>query len=310
MKRALIACGLLLGLALAAPHAQAQTGSARGKVVDAAGQPLAEVSVLIEYQGGVTRKFTVKANKKGEYMQVGLQPGPYRFTPSKEGYQGAFVEYRVALGEFTAIPDLIMQSKAAAAQQPGSQASDLQAAFQKAVALASEGKLDEAEAAYKEILTKVPDIPEVYQNLGYVYTRKKDWTNAVASYEKALELRPGSTDVTTALARAYHDSGNPQKAMDLMTKAAGENPQDAKAQFNKGVFLFNAGQAPEAIAAFEAAAKADPAMAEAYYYLGTLMVGQGKIPDSISYLEKYLGMNPTNTQNVATAQGLLKALKK
>ena len=40
------------------------------------------------------------------------------------------------------------------------------------------------------------------------------------------------------------------------------------------------------------------------------MVGQGKIPESIQYLEKYLSLNPTDAQNVATAQGLLKALKK
>jgi tetratricopeptide (TPR) repeat protein len=310
MKRALITGGLLLGLALAAPKAQAQTGSARGRVIDGAGQPVLEATVLIEFQGGVTRKFEVKLNKKGEYMQVGLQPGMYRFTASKAGYQSAVVDYKVQLGDPTAIPDLKMQTQAAAAAQPGSQASELRAAFQAAVGLTNEGKYDEAEAAYKAMLAKTPDIPEVYQNLGYVYTQKKDWANAEASYEKALELHPGATDIMTALARAYQDSGNPQKAMELMTKAASDNPQDAKAQFNKGVFLLNSGQSPEATAAFEAAVKADPAMAEAYYYLGTLMVGQGKIPESISYLEKYLGMNPTNTQNVATAQGLLKALKK
>ena len=40
------------------------------------------------------------------------------------------------------------------------------------------------------------------------------------------------------------------------------------------------------------------------------MVGQGKIPEAIANLEKYLSMNPTDAQNVATAQGLLKAMKK
>ena len=40
------------------------------------------------------------------------------------------------------------------------------------------------------------------------------------------------------------------------------------------------------------------------------MVGQGKIPEAIAHLEKYLSMNPTDAQNAATAQGLLKAMKK
>jgi hypothetical protein len=40
------------------------------------------------------------------------------------------------------------------------------------------------------------------------------------------------------------------------------------------------------------------------------MVGQNKIPEAVAHLEKYLSLNPTEAQNVATAQGLLKAIKK
>jgi len=96
----------------------------------------------------------------------------------------------------------------------------------------------------------------------------------------------------------------------VLEKAAGANPQDAKAQFNRGIFLLNANKSEEAIAAFEAAIKADPNLSEAYFRLGAAMIGQGKIPDAITNLEKYLSLNPTDQQNVATAQGLLKALKK
>ena len=81
-------------------------------------------------------------------------------------------------------------------------------------------------------------------------------------------------------------------------------------QFNRGIFQLNANKNEEAIAAFQAAIKADPAAPEAYFRLGALMIGQGKIPDAITNLEKYLSLNPTDAQNVATAQGLLKALKK
>ena len=114
----------------------------------------------------------------------------------------------------------------------------------------------------------------------------------------------------SALAKVYQDAGQPEKAMEMMSKAAGENPSDAKAQFNRGIFLLNSYKNEEAIAAFEAAIKADPAMTEAYYRLGALMVGQGKIPEAIAHREKYLSLNPTDAQNVATAQGLLKAMKK
>ena len=94
-----------------------------------------------------------------------------------------------------------------------------------------------------------------------------------------------------------------------MSKAAGENPTDAKAQFNMGIFNLNAGKSEEAIANFQKALEADPTLAEANYHLGTLMVGQNKIPDAVQYLEKFLASNPTNAQNKATAEGLLAALK-
>jgi tetratricopeptide (TPR) repeat protein len=311
MKRALIAAGLLLGLGLFAAPAAAQTGTARGKVFDAQGQPVADVKVLIEFQGGITRKFETKTNKKGEYMQVGMQPGPYKFTASKEGYQAAVIEgFRIRLGEPTEVPDFKLVSADQAAQQAGAPAAQLKESFTKAVNLQAAGKLDEAEAAYKALLEKYPDIPECYQNLGTIYALKKDVPAAEAAFTKALELRPDSADIATQLARLYQESGQPDKAMAVMEKSAGANPQDAKAQFNRGIFLLNASKNEEAIAAFEAAIKADPGMTEAYYRLGALMVGQGKIPEAIQNLEKYLSMSPTEAQNVAVAQGLLKALKK
>lgn len=311
MKRALTVACLLAGLALLSAPARAQTGTARGKVFDAQGQPIADAKVLIEYQGGITRKFEVKTNKKGEFMQVGMQPGPYRFTVSKEGFQSSFADARVSLGDPTEIPEFRLNSAAqAAAAAGGAEAAALRTSFQKAAELQGAGKLDEAEAEYKAILAKQPDVPEVYQNLGQLYIAKKDYVNAETALQKGLELRPDSTDISTLLARAYQESGQPEKAMAIIEKSAAGNPTDAKAQFNRGIFLLNANKNEEAIAAFEAAIKADPATTEAYYRLGALMIGQGKIPEAISLLEKYLSQNPTDAQNTATAQGLLKALKK
>src|SRR6266511_3260519 len=248
MKRLLIAGALLLGLALVGAPAHAQTGTARGKVVDDKGQPIAEAKVLLEFTGGVTRKYETKTGKKGEFTQVGMYPGPYKITVTKDGFQGSVIDYRISLGDPTQIPDFKLVSAAEARKAAGGPSEELQSAFKNAVSLTQAGKLDEAEAAYKELVAK-----------------------------------------------------------QLMSKAAGENPADAKAQFNMGIFSLNAGKSEEAIAAFQKALAADPAMVDAYYHLGTLYVGQNKIPEAIQNLEKYLSSNPTNSQNVATAQGLLAA---
>jgi Flp pilus assembly protein TadD len=309
MKRVFVTAGLLLALALLAGEARAQTGAARGKVVDEKGQAIADAKIQIEFLGGVTRKFEVKTNKRGEFTQVGMFPGVYKFTASKEGYQTGTIEFRVTLGEPTQIPDFRLMSVKAVQEAGAGKQAELQTAFKHALELTQAGNLDEAEAAYKELLAKQPDIPEVYHNLGYVYGQKKDWAQAEASYQKAMELKPGYAEAITALAKLYQDNGKADKAMELMSKAAADYPEDAKLLFNLGIFYLNAGQSEEARKAFEKVATLDPENAEVQYHLGTLHVGQNEVPQAIEHLEKYLAMNPQNPQNVATAKGLLAALK-
>src|SRR6266446_8778736 len=117
MKRLLIAGAFVLGLALVGAPAHAQTGTARGKVVDDKGQPIPEAKVVLEFTGGVTRKYETKTSKKGEYTQVGMYPGPYKITVSKEGFQGTFAEQRISLGDPTQVPDFKMKTMAAAQKE-------------------------------------------------------------------------------------------------------------------------------------------------------------------------------------------------
>src|SRR6185436_13683852 len=195
MKRAFILLSASLALGLPAATASAQTGAARGKVIDQQGQPIEGAKVELDYKGGVTRKFETKTNKKGEFTQVGLASGLYDITVTKEGYQPELTGSRISLGDPTYLKDIQLKKLGAGGAGAGAAgaaagAAALQASFKAALDLTQAGKLDEAEAAYKELLTKVPSIPEIHYNLAYVYVQKKDWTSAEASYKKALELKP------------------------------------------------------------------------------------------------------------------------
>jgi tetratricopeptide (TPR) repeat protein len=318
MKRVSVAAGLVAAsfLVPAIPGWAQSTGAVRGRVVDEKGQAVPEALVNLDFQGGVTRKFDTKTNKKGEFTQVGLAPGGYRITANKEGYQGTYIDTRINLGEPMQLPEMKLTSKSAAQAAAGAAGSDadkannaLRELFAKANQLSTDGKADEAIAAYQEVLAKNPQIAEADYNIGFLESQKKDWPAAEAAYLKAMEVRPGYGEAIAGLARVYQDSGQTDKATALLTKAASDNPKDAKVNFNLGVFYLNSGHSEEAQAAFQKSAEADPTNPEVYYYLGTLAVGQNKIPEAIASLEKYLAMKPTNTQNIATAQGLLQALK-
>jgi tetratricopeptide (TPR) repeat protein len=306
MKRLFLIGGLLAALVTAGGEARAQsTGTARGKVLDDKGQPIVDAKISIEYQGEMKRTFQTKTSKKGEYTQVGLAPGTYRITASKDGYAPFFVETRINLGDVTYIQDIKLASAQVAAQAAAAKAADeITPAFNAAADLARQGKLDEAEAAYKALLVKAPMIPEVHLNLGFLYRQKKDWPAAEAAYQKALELRPNYSEANAGLLGVYQASGQADKAAALAASASG----DAKVQFDLGVTYLNSGKYDDALAAFQKAQAADPSNAETYYYLGTIYVGMNKIDDARTNLEKYVSMNPKNAQNLATAQGLLQAL--
>jgi cytochrome c-type biogenesis protein CcmH/NrfG len=306
MKRFSVA-GAALALLLPAGFASAQTGTARGKVVDDKSQPVAEAKVLIEFQGGVSRALETKTNKKGEFTQVGLHPGNYKFTISKEGFAPAVVEARVSLGDPTYLPDTKL-----APGRPGTiegqAAAELQASFDKGVQATQAGRLDEAEAAFKEIIAKQPGVSQAHYNLGYVYTQKKDWANAEAAYRKALELKPDNSDARMALLNVYQQSGQKEKMDELIRSAPADDP---RMLFNLALTHLGAGKYDDAEAALLKVEGLDPENAEVQYHLGaTIALNKGKTDECIARLEKYLSMNPKNATNVATAQQLLQALKK
>jgi tetratricopeptide (TPR) repeat protein len=316
MKRILLAGGLIVAGLLVASEARAQgTGTARGKVTDDKGQPMADVNVLLDFQGGLTRKHNTKTNKKGDFTQVGLQPGIYRITATKDGYQGGYVDVRVGLGEATYVPDLKLVPAAAARAAAGGADvekanAELRQLVKDAQALAAEGKRDEAIAAFQVVLTKNVAAPEeVHFRIGQLQAEKKDWAAAEASYLKVLEMKPGHSGATVELANVYQLSGQKEKANELVAKATAGGEGDANVQYSTGVLHINAGRQDEAQAAFKKAIALDPNHAESYYHLGTIALNQNNIPEAIADLEKYLSLNPTNTQNVGTAQQLLKALK-
>jgi len=315
MKRLLVAGGLMVACLLLGAEARAQ-GAARGKVLDEKGQPVEGAAITLDYQGGVTRKYTTKSNKKGEFTQVGLQPGMYRVTAARDGYQGGYLDVRIALGEPTYMPDFKLMS-AAAARTAASGGADMEKAnaelrqlVKDGQALAAEKKYDEAIAAFQGVLARNVAAPEeVHFRIGQLQAEKKDWPAAEASYLKALEIKPGHAGATLELANVYQSSGQKEKAAEQMAKAQASGAGDANVQYSTGILHINAGRQDEAAAAFKKAIAIDPNHAESYYHLGTIALNQNNVPEAIAHLEKYLSFNPTSAQNVATAQALIKALK-
>ena len=309
--------GLFVMMMLAMP-ALAQTGGMRGKVVDAAGKPVEGATVLIESKG-VSRKLTVKTNKKGEFIQIGLYPGEYKVTAEKEGKVAVADNFRVGLGDPSVLDLQLSAGVAANSAEQQKRMSELQAAFDAGVAASKAQNFDEAIASFQKAAAAAPNCHDCYYNIGYAYFQKKDYPNAEAAYKKATELKPDYVEAWSALANVYNMQSKLDEALAASNKAAELSPGgpagaaggggNAPALYNQGVILWNQQKYAEAKDKFEAATKADPKHGEAHYRLGMSYVNLGDMAKAVTAFENYLAADPSGPHAEEVKQ-FISAMKK
>lgn len=296
-----------LALLLVAGEARAQRGIARGRVVDENGQALSGATVSFEFRGGLERKYETSTDKKGEYTQI-VSPGPYHVTATKDGYQGAFLDHVIDTGAATKVPDLRLTSREKAIADSIEQDPVL-GPLQRAMELTGAGRLDEAEAAYREVLARDATVVEAHYNLGSIYLGRRELAAAEAAFQKVTELRPDSGQGYSALSRVYEEKGEPERAIEVMEKGVAAKPDDAAMRFDLGVLYFNARRTDEARAAFERVERLDPGNLRTQYLLATLALNRGEVAEAVRRLEAYLGGAAADAPDRATAEGLLRELK-
>ncbi len=312
------AVAAIVMLAYAAGAGAQVTGMVKGTVTDASGAPVADAKVTILLKGAKSGR-EVKTGKKGNFVQMGLNPGIYVVTAEKGDLKGT-LETQVHLGDADDIE--IKIGHAAPSSDQAAKSAALQKSFDEGVALSKAGKHDEAIAKFTETLGLAPNCQDCYYNIGYSNIQKKDYAAAEAAFKKAIELKPDYVDAWNGLANVYNTEGKTDLAIEASGKAAqysggggtaagaaGGGGASASALFNQGVILWNAGKFPEAKEKFEAAAKADPNNADAQYRLGMANVNLGDMPGAVSAFEAYLKAAPTGP-HADEVKGFIAAMKK
>ncbi len=312
----LVLSGVMAALVLAwtsAPSMAQSTGMVKGKVVDGSNQPVEGAEVVLESKDSGNRRFKVKSNKKGEYMQIGLQPGMWTVTATKEGVGTAMQEVKVSLGGTEQV-DLSLSKAAGQSKEQAEKDAALRKVFEEGVAASKAGNHDAAIAKFSEALKGQPDCYACHFNLGVAYGAKQDFGKAEESFLAAAKANPESGDPYNQLATLYNQQKQFDKAAAMATEAAKRSGGaagggSAESLFNQGVVLWNASKVPEAKAQFEAAIKAKPDYADAHYWVGMANLNQGNVPDAAKAFESYLKLAPTG-QYAEQAKGILGTIKK
>jgi tetratricopeptide (TPR) repeat protein len=294
---------LLLCLLSALPAVGQATGTVKGVCKDQQGNPI--VDGVVRYMSVDTgRKYELKTNKKGEFFSLGIVPGKYNVSLSKDGKElFHFNGVPVNLDENVLDFDLKKELAGAAQEQGISQEqlkqmqeqqnkqqkeNNIVKTLNEKLAAANDasaaGNYDSAIATLTEATQLDPSRDLVWFKLGDAYRssapkqtdsaeKTKRYESAIDAYNKAIQLKQGDASG----AKPDPDAGKKMAAY----------------YNNLGEAYARSGKADDAMKAYGQAAQLDPAGAGQYYYnLGAVLTNANKADDAIAAFDKAIAADP------------------
>jgi tetratricopeptide (TPR) repeat protein len=314
---------LLLGLCAIQAGAQ-NTGTLKGVAKDQAGKPIADATV--EFTNIETgRKITLKTDKKGEYLSVGVPAGNYNATLAKDGKViDGLNKIPVGTTEQTVNFDLAkdiapvseeQKQKQEAQRKDAEKIKGLNSQLATVRDMEKAGNYDQAVDTLKPLAEANPTQDLLWAYLGDAYRGAKKYPEAVDAFQKALAIKD-TASYHSGLADAYAKSGQLDKAVEEYNKAAQmDQPNAAMYYFNEGAILTNANKTDEAVTAFDKSIQADPTRADSYYFKGSNLLakatlkGDKMVPaeGTVEALNKYLELAPDG-KHASEAKAILESL--
>jgi len=294
---------LMASLLMPVAFAQA-TGTVKGSCKNADGSPIVD-GVIDLANKDTGRKYSLKTDKKGNYFSLGIDPGHYDFTLTKDGKEVlSFKNVTVGLDE-TKLDFDVKKETEVAAQGAGLTPEQLKALQEKNANLQKENanikqvneKIAEAKTAADagDLETAIARMTEASQmGPGYdvVWSKLADYLRLSA---------PKQTDSAEKSNRLANSVTDYQKAIDIKQKAidaGSKKPEDPKllaAYYNNMAdSLSKQGKTDDAIKAYNQAATLNPeGAASNYFNIGAVLTNAGKVDDAIVAFDKVIATDPT-----------------
>jgi predicted O-linked N-acetylglucosamine transferase (SPINDLY family) len=213
-----------------------------------------------------------------------------------------------------------------------------------ALHLHREGRLADAERAYRSILRERPQDFEAlhllgalklqqeeprealglieaaleidqgsastHSNRGLALAALKRPEAALASFDQALALDPGSADALASRADVLCDLARTDEALEDYDRALAIKPRLPFALINRGLALHGRGRDEEALASYEAALAIDPGNAEALNNRGVVLQELGRCREALASYERALAARPRYTEALFNRGNALLALRR
>jgi|SRR5579864_1784909 len=295
---------VLVAVVVLVPATFAQiTSTVKGTVKDEQGNPMSGAKVELQNNDN-GQKYDLKTNNKGQYFSLGIMPGKYKVTLSKDG-KPVFQLTNVPITpeEQENVIDIDLQKERASQQVGGAQAGAQRGGKgqpQGQPQLTEEQK-KRIEAAQKEQMTVKTLNEKLAQASAAEQAGNPD--QAVQILTQATQMDATRDLLWARLGDAYKMSAAKQtdKAQQSQDYAQAADAYQKAIQIKPSADYWNllgeayskSGKADDAVKAYTTAAQLDPPNAGKYYFnIGAVETNTGKIDDAIQAFDKAIAADP------------------
>jgi len=138
----------------------------------------------------------------------------------------------------TSSPAAQANSRNGAPMAASGAAIDIPQLFLKGQDALSNGRLEEAERDFRQVLAANPHSGGAYVNLGVVYMRRKQWTEALEMLHRAEHLLPREAGIRSNIGLVYFKQGEYLKAIPVFESVVRDQPEALQPRHLLGVCYF------------------------------------------------------------------------
>ena len=149
----------------------------------------------------------------------------------------------------------------------------------------------EKDASKKKHLTAVEEKAQRYYQMGRVLRKQGDFSSAIDSLRKSIELDDDFFPAYTLLAITLYEEGKHEEALKIFTNVASTNSHDLLLQLDYGNFLIQIGNDEKGVAVIKQVLKEDNTYARGHYFLGNYLLKQQKHDEALKEAKKAVELN-------------------
>jgi len=168
----------------------------------------------------------------------------------------------------------------------------VQTQLMEALALQQEGRLEEAQAAYRRVLRLQPKHFDALHLLGVIAAQQRNFAEAVELINSAIKVNPSNAAAHYNLGYALEDLKRYPAAIKAYDNAIKLKPDHFVAYNNRGVALGALLQSAAAVDSFDASIRLNPSYAEAHYNRGIALSELMRFDEAVESFDTALRLNP------------------